>query len=48
MLATALQSRWPVYQAEEPAPGMLLPESPHVQAHNKLIRPRQSKKVSKR
>lgn len=38
MLATMLQSRWLVCEAEEPAPGMLLHENPHVQADSKLIK----------
>lgn len=38
MLATMLQSRWLECQAEEPAPGMLLCESPHVRAHSKLMK----------
>lgn len=37
-LATMLCSRWLVCQAEEPAPGMLLHENPHVEAHSKLIK----------
>lgn len=37
-LATMLQSRWLVCQAEEPTPGIFLHENLHVQAHSKLIK----------